>query len=44
MTPNLFNLPQGFLGEVGEVYEPGGGVAGRPGLAEASSLSIQGAH
>jgi hypothetical protein len=23
-----FNLPQGFLGEVGEVYEPGGGAAG----------------
>jgi phthiocerol/phenolphthiocerol synthesis type-I polyketide synthase E len=22
-----FNLPQGFLGEVGEVYEPGGGAA-----------------
>ena len=22
------NLPQGFLGEVGEVYEPGGGAAG----------------
>jgi hypothetical protein len=24
-----FNLPQGFLGEVGEVYEPGGGARGR---------------
>jgi hypothetical protein len=23
------NLPQGFLGEVGEVYEPGGGAGGR---------------
>jgi hypothetical protein len=22
------NLPQGFWGEVGEVYEPGGGAAG----------------
>jgi len=33
---STFNLPQGLLGEVGEFYEPGGGVPARVDGAEAS--------
>jgi amino acid adenylation domain-containing protein len=37
-----FNLPQGFLGEVGEVYEPGGGAGAEP--AEAPRTPVARTH